>query len=93
MRNLAATIALVAGMAPLAGGCTPARIVAADGPRVTYAWKASETTISRVYQLAVSYCDGRNAPPRLVGDTVDGDERTTTFACVPWPTMPLNRVL
>jgi hypothetical protein len=93
MHNLAATVALAACLAPLAGGCMPARIVSADGPRVTYAWNASETTISRVYQLAIYYCDGWNAPPRLVGSTVEGDQRTTTFACVPRPTLPLNRVL
>jgi hypothetical protein len=88
MRRLAVTLAPLGCLVVLlAGGCTPARIVATDGPRVTYAWKASETTISRVHQLAVSYCDGWNAPPRLVGDTVDGDERTTTFACVPRPTL------
>jgi hypothetical protein len=93
MRNLAATVALAACLTPLAGGCTPARIVATDGPRVTYAWKASETTISRVYQLAIYYCDNWNAPPQLVGDTIDGDQRTTTFACRPRPTLPLNRIL
>jgi hypothetical protein len=93
MRNLAATIALVACIASLAGGCAPARIVAADGPRVTYAWRSSETSISRIYQLAIYYCNAWNAPPRLVGDTVEGDQRTTTFACVPRPTLPLNRIL
>ena len=37
-------------------GCVPAKIVEADGPRVTYSWNAQDTELSRVYQLAINYC-------------------------------------
>ena len=69
----------------------PATIVANDGPRVTYAWNGDETRLDRVYSLATSYCNGWHAPPRLVGDDVEGKQHRTTFACVPPPTMPFNR--
>jgi hypothetical protein len=92
MRQLAGTLALLGCLAPLAG-CIPARIVETNGPRVTYAWNAGETDLSRVFQLAASYCNSWNAPPRFVGDSIEGDEHRTTFACAPRPTLPLNRVL
>lgn len=89
MRKLVGTMAILAGLA----GCVPARIVATDGPRVTYAWSATETTLDKVYSLAIDYCDSWNAPPRVVGDAVDGQEHRTTFACVPRSTMPLGKLL
>jgi hypothetical protein len=87
MRKPVTVIALLGCLA----GCVPARIVEADGPRVTYAWNSKETELSRVYSMAISYCDYWNAPPRLVADETVGDQRTSTFACVPRPTLPFGQ--
>ena len=89
MRKLVGSMTILVGLA----GCVPAKIVASDGPRVTYEWNSTETKLDRVYSLAIDYCDSWNAPPRVVGDTVNGDQHRTTFACVPRPTLPLNKML
>ncbi len=89
MRKLVGILALVGALA----GCVPARIVATDGPQVTYAWNANETSLDRVYNLAFDYCDGWNAPPRLVTDSIDGEEHRSTFRCIPRPTYPLRKLL
>lgn len=86
MRKLVGTLGLVG----LLTGCVPASIVANDGPRVTYAWNGDETSLDRVYSLATSYCNGWHAPPRLVGDDIEGNQHRSTFACVPPPTLPLR---
>jgi hypothetical protein len=88
MRQLAGLLALLTCSAALFG-CTPARIVAHDGPQVTYAWNAQETKIARVYGLAVSYCNAWKAPPQLLDDHIEGAEHRTTFVCRPRPTLPL----
>lgn len=93
MAKTAAALTLLAGTALLgAAGCTPARIVDAEGNRVTFAWNSQRTTISRVNLLAVSYCNRWNAPPVLLGDEADGDERRTTFVCRGRGTLPLRRL-
>lgn len=92
MRIPAAALALLAATAPLAG-CTPARIVEAEGPRVTYAWDAERTTIARVNRLAITYCTRWNAPPVLLASEAEGNHRRTTFVCRPRETLPLRRVL
>lgn len=92
MRLPAAILALLAAALPLAS-CTPARIVEAEGPRVTYAWDAERTTIARVNRLAITYCTRWNAPPRLLADEADGTQRRTTFVCRPRETLPLRRML
>lgn len=91
MRTLAAILALLTA-ATLLVGCTPARIVEAQGPRVTYAWSAERTTIARVNRLAISYCSRWNAPPWLLADEVDGNYHRTTFVCRPRETLPLRRL-
>ena len=58
------------------GGCIRASIVEADGPRVTYSWSKADTSLDRVYSLAISYCDGWNAPPKLIADQIDGEQHT-----------------
>jgi hypothetical protein len=87
MRRLVTTMALLGCLA----GCIPARIVEADGPRVTYAWNDKETELSRVYSLAINYCNGWNAPPRVIADTIDGDQHSTIFRCVPRSTLPFGQ--
>lgn len=87
MRKLVTIMALL-GCLP---GCVPAKIVEADGPRVTYTWNGNETKLDKVYGLAISYCDYWNAPPRLVADDIAGEQHTSTFACVPRPTMPFGQ--
>ena len=82
---------LVLGVLLPMAACIPAKIVEADGPRVTYAWSSADTTLDRVYSLAINYCDGWNAPPKLVADTVDGQQHTSIFACVPRPTLPFGQ--
>ena len=64
------------GVLLVLAACIPAKIVEADGPRVTFAWSSADTSLDRVYSLAINYCDGWNAPPRLVSDTVDGLQHT-----------------
>jgi hypothetical protein len=91
MRKLAGLLMLLSCTTALAG-CTPARIVAHDGPQVTYAWNAQETRIARVYELAVSYCDPWRAPPQLLEDHTDGDEHRTTFVCRARGTLPFEDV-
>jgi hypothetical protein len=91
MRKLAAALALLSGAAALPS-CTPARIVAAEGKQVTYRWNVRETRIAKVHELAIFYCDRWNAPPALVSNQVEGDQRTTTFVCRPRPTQPLRRI-
>lgn len=84
------------GMTAILGGslllsaCIPARIVDNDGPLVTYAWSADKTSLPKVYQLAINYCHGWNAPPRLVADKIEGDEHHSTFRCEPRKTLPLG---
>ena len=87
MRNPVAILALLAGLV----GCVPATIVEADGPKVTYSWSSKDTELKRVYSLAISYCDYWNAPARLMADDIAGDQHTSTFACVPRPTMPFGQ--
>ncbi len=87
MRNLMAIL----GGGVLLCGCIPAKIVDSDGPQVTYSWKSGETSLDRVYSLAIDYCDGWNAPPRLIGDQIEGDEHRSTFKCVPRKTLPLGQ--
>lgn len=87
MRNLMAVL----GGGVLLCGCIPAKIVENDGPLVTYAWKSDETSLDRVYSLAINYCDGWNAPPRLVSDRIEGDEHRSTFRCEPRKTLPLGK--
>jgi hypothetical protein len=82
---------LALGILVPSAGCIPAKIVEADGPRVTFAWSSADTSLDRVYSLAINYCDGWNAPPKLVADTVDGQQHTSTFACVPRPTLPFGQ--
>ena len=72
-------------------GCIPARIVESDGPVVTFAWSSAETSLDRVYQLAINYCDGWNAPPRLVADQIDGQQHRSTFRCTPRETLPFGQ--
>jgi hypothetical protein len=92
MRGLAAKAAAVlVTLLPLAAGCIPARIVEADGPVVTFAWSSADTSLDRVYSLAIDYCDNWNAPPRLVADYVDGERHTSTFRCTPRETLPLGQ--
>jgi hypothetical protein len=92
MRKLAAAaLALLTGAAALSG-CTPARIVAAEGKQVTYGWNARETRIAKVYELAIFYCHAWNAPPALISDRAEGDQHTTTFVCQARPTLPLRRL-
>jgi hypothetical protein len=88
MRQLAGLLALLTCTTVLLG-CTPARIVAHDGPQVTYAWNAQDTKIARVYELAVSYCDAWRAPPQILDDHIEGAEHRTTFVCRSRPTLPL----
>jgi hypothetical protein len=83
-------IGVVVVLLPLAA-CIPAKIVEADGPRVTYSWSSADTSLDRVYSLAITYCDPWNAPPRLVADTVDGQQHSSTFECVPRPTLPFGQ--
>lgn len=75
---------------PLAA-CIPAKIVESDGPKVTFAWSSADTSLDRVYSLAISYCNGWNAPAKLVADTIDGQQHTSTFACVARPTLPFGQ--
>ena len=86
MRNAIAVL----GILPLLGACIPAKIVEADGPRVTYQWSSKDTSLDRVYSLALSYCDGWNAPPKLIADTVEGEQHTSVFTCTPRPTLPFG---
>ncbi len=86
MRN---AIVVTVGLLAL-GACIPAKIVESDGPRVTYAWSSADTSLDRVYTLAISYCQGWNAPARLVSDTVDGQEHISIFACAQRPTLPFG---
>jgi hypothetical protein len=86
MRN---AILALSGVLAL-GACIPAKIVEADGPRVTFAWSSADTSLDRVHSLAINYCDGWNAPAKLVADTVDGEQHTSTFACVARPTLPFG---
>jgi hypothetical protein len=72
-------------------GCIPARIIDSDGPRVTFAWSAADTSLDRVYSLAINYCHGWNAPPRLVADIVDGQQHTSTFECKARATLPFGQ--
>ena len=81
---------VVVGMLPLVAACIPAKIVEADGRRVTYQWNSADTTLDRVYTLAISYCDGWNAPPKLIADTVEGDQHTSIFVCTPRKTLPFG---
>jgi hypothetical protein len=81
---------ILAILMPVAA-CIPATIVESDGPRVTFAWNSADTSLDRVYTLAISYCDGWNAPPRLVSDQIDGRQHTSTFACVPRQTLPFGQ--
>lgn len=83
-------ILLLGAALPLAG-CIPAKIVEADGPKVTYAWSSADTSLDRVYSLAITYCDPWNAPAKLVADTVDGQQHLSTFACVPRSTLPFGQ--
>ena len=53
--------------------------------------QSAETELDRVYSLAITYCDDWNAPPRLVADEIDGEQHTSTFACVPRPTLPFGQ--
>ncbi|MGD9510885.1 MAG: hypothetical protein AB7I59_01035 [Geminicoccaceae bacterium] len=87
MRNLMAIL----GGGVLLCGCIPAKIVASDGPQVTYSWNSNETSLQRVYELAISYCEYWNAPPRLIGDAIEGDEHRSTFRCVPRETLPFGK--
>ena len=82
---------IIQAMLVLLVGCIPAKIVESDGPRVTFAWSSADTTLDRVYTLAINYCDGWNAPPRLVSDQIDGQQHTSTFACVPRATLPFGQ--
>ena len=86
MRGLTAILSF-----SMLAGCIPAKIVESDGPRVTYAWSSADTSLDRVYQLAITYCDGWNAPPRLIGDQIDGEQHRSTFKCVPRPTLPFGQ--
>jgi hypothetical protein len=86
MRNLL----LVVGSLLALGACIPAKIVEADGPRVTFAWSSADTSLDRVYSLAINYCDGWNAPAKLIADTVEGEQHTSVFACVPRQTLPFG---
>src|SRR4051794_41132811 len=77
---------------PLAlAGCIRASIVEADGPRVPYAWSKADTSLDRVYSLAISYCNGWNAPPKLVIDQIDGEQPTTTYNRVARPPLPFGQ--
>jgi hypothetical protein len=87
MRGLTAILGV---LVPLAG-CIPAKIVEADGPRVTFAWSSADTSLDRVYSLAINYCDGWNAPPRLIADNIEGQQHTSTFKCLPRQTLPLGQ--
>ncbi len=58
---------LVLGVLLPLAACIPAKIVEADGPRVTFAWSSADTSLDRVYSLAINYCDGWNAPPQAGG--------------------------
>ena len=81
----------ILGTALALAGCIRASIVEADGPRVTYAWNKADTSLDRVYSLAINYCNGWNAPPKLVADEIDGEQHRSTFKCVPRPTMPFGK--
>lgn len=81
----------ILGLALALAGCIRASIVEADGPRVTYAWSKADTSLDRVYSLAINYCNGWNAPPKLVADEIDGEQHRSTFKCVPRPTMPFGK--
>jgi hypothetical protein len=82
---------LTLGILLVLAACIPAKIVEADGPRVTFAWSSADTSLDRVYSLAINYCDGWNAPPRLIADTVDGQQHTSVFVCKPRPTLPFGQ--
>ena len=58
---------------------------------MTYSWSKADTSLDRVYSLAISYCDGWNAPPKLIADQIDGEQHTSTFKCVPRPTLPFGQ--
>ena len=81
---------MVLGLLPLLAACIPAKIVEAEGRRVTYQWRTGDTTLDRVYSLAITYCDGWNAPPKLVADTIEGDQHTSVFECTPRKTLPFG---
>jgi hypothetical protein len=81
---------VVFGILPLLAACIPAKIVEAEGRRVTYQWSSADTSLDRVYSLAINYCDGWNAPPKLIADTVEGDQHTSVFMCTPRPTLPFG---
>src|SRR3954453_7377273 len=77
---------------PLAlAGCIRALIVEADGPRVTYAWSKADPSLDRVYSLAISYCNGWNAPPKLVIDQIDGEQPPSPFKGVARPPLPFGQ--
>ena len=86
MRGLAVFLSIY-----LLAGCIPAKIVEADGPIVTFAWNSADTSLDRVYRLAITYCDGWNAPARLIGDQIEGEQHRSTFKCVPRPTLPFGQ--
>ena len=92
MTKPAILLVILAGTAPLLAGCIPARIVEAEGKRVTFAWDARETEIARVHSLALDWCERWKAPPALVADQVDGTRHATTFVCRPRASLPLQRI-
>ncbi len=79
--------------APLLGGCVPEWIVGSEGKRVTFAWDARETSISRVHPLAITWCHRWRAPPALLEDRVEGTRHATTFVCRPRGSLPIGRIL
>lgn len=93
MPKPAELLAIVACTAPLVTGCVPARIVEAEGKRVTFAWDARETSIARVHTLAIDWCHRWRAPPALVDDRIEGQRHATTFVCRPQQSLPVNRIL
>lgn len=91
MRKTTGLLASLACLAALAG-CTGARIVSAEGPRVTYSWDARQTRLARVFDQATFYCSQWQAPPQLFGDHIEGMRHTTTFLCRERPTLPWGRL-